>query len=41
VIKICNQSLKLGLDADYNAVRPKADQETWLVQLTLTFLFAS
>jgi hypothetical protein len=41
VIKIGDQSLKLGLDAYYNAVRPKADQETWLLQLTLTFLFAS
>jgi|GraSoiStandDraft_48_1057284.scaffolds.fasta_scaffold78275_1 hypothetical protein len=33
------QPAKLGLDAYYDAVRPKPDNDTWLVQLTLTFLF--
>jgi hypothetical protein len=32
-------SLKLDLDAYYNAIRPKADQDTWLLQVTLTLAF--
>ena len=36
VIPIGDQHLKLGVDAYYNAVRPKADQETWLIQFTAT-----
>jgi hypothetical protein len=37
-ILISGQPLKLALDAYYNAVRPKADEETWLLQFTATFL---
>jgi hypothetical protein len=33
------ESLKLSVDAYYNTVRPKADQETWLVEVTATLLF--
>ena len=33
------QPLKLGLDAYYNVVRPKAGNDMWVLQLTLTFLF--
>ncbi len=28
-----------GLDSYYNAIRPQAGHETWLLQITLTFLF--
>jgi hypothetical protein len=31
--------LKLDFDAYYNAIRPKADQDTWLLQVTLTLVF--
>jgi len=33
------QALKLDLDAYYNAVRPKAANGTWLLQVKLTFQF--
>jgi hypothetical protein len=33
------QPVKLDLDAYYNASRPKAGNETWLLQVTLTFQF--
>ena len=41
VIRIGDQPIKLGVDAYYNAVRPKADEETWLLQCTVTFLFSN
>jgi hypothetical protein len=31
--------MKLDFDAYYNAIRPKAGNETWLLQVTLTFQF--
>jgi hypothetical protein len=31
--------MKLDLDAYYNAIRPKAANETWLLQVTMTFQF--
>ena len=31
--------MKLDLDAYYNAIRPKAGNETWLLQAKLTFVF--
>jgi hypothetical protein len=31
--------LKLDVDAYYNAVRPEADRDTWLLKTTLTFMF--
>ncbi len=34
-----NQPVKLAIDSYYNAIRPEASNETWLLQLTLTFLF--
>jgi len=37
---IGDQHLKLAVDAYYNAIRPKADQETWLMKFTVTLLFA-
>jgi hypothetical protein len=33
------QPIKFGLDAYYNAIRPKAANETCLLQVTLTFVF--
>jgi len=33
------QPMKLDLDAYYNAIRPKAGNETWLLQATVTFQF--
>jgi hypothetical protein len=33
------QAMKLDLDAYYNAIRPKAANDTWLLQATLTLLF--
>ena len=33
------QPMKLDLDAYYNAIRPKAGNETWLLQAKLTFVF--
>jgi hypothetical protein len=37
--RVGGQPLKLDVDSYYNAVRPQAGSETWLLQLTLTFLF--
>jgi hypothetical protein len=37
--RIGDQPVKLALDAFYNAIRPKADSDTWLLQATLTFSF--
>jgi hypothetical protein len=37
--RLGSQPVKLDLDGYYNAVRPQASNETWLLQLTLTFLF--
>jgi hypothetical protein len=34
-----DQAMKLDLAAYYNAIRPKADQDTWLLQVTLTLVF--
>jgi hypothetical protein len=35
-----NQPVKLAIDSYYyNAIRPEASNETWLLQLTLTLLF--
>jgi hypothetical protein len=33
------QPLRLDVDAYYNAIRPAAGNETWLLQANLTFLF--
>lgn len=38
-IPLGEQPIKLDLDAYYNAVRPAAANETWLLQATLTFVF--
>jgi hypothetical protein len=37
--RLGGQPVKLAVDSYYNAVRPQAGNETWLLQLTLTFLF--
>jgi hypothetical protein len=39
VVRFGPQPIKLKLDAYYNAIRPKASNETWLLQATLTLLF--
>jgi hypothetical protein len=36
---IDDQAVKLAFDSYYNAIRPVAGQQTWLTQVTLTFLF--
>ncbi len=33
------QAVRVDLDSYYNAVRPQASNETWLVQLKFTFVF--
>ena len=37
--QLAGQAMKLDFDAYYNAVRPKAGNETWLLQVKLTFQF--
>jgi Putative MetA-pathway of phenol degradation len=39
VVRLGAQPIRLDLDAYYNAVRPKAGNETWLLQAKLTLLF--
>src|SRR5215831_10292494 len=38
-IRLGEQPIKLDLDAYYNAVRPKAGNETWMLQVTVSFQF--
>ncbi|HYZ40106.1 MAG TPA: hypothetical protein VE687_05680 [Stellaceae bacterium] len=38
-LRLGEQPIKLELDAYYNALRPKAANDTWLLQFTLTFQF--
>jgi hypothetical protein len=38
-LRLGEQPIKLDVDAYYNAIRPKAGNETWLLQVTLTFVF--
>jgi hypothetical protein len=37
--RVGSQSVKLALDAYYNAIRPEPSHEQWLLELTVTFLF--
>ena len=37
--RLDGQPVKVDLDGYYNAVRPQAGNETWLIQLKLTFVF--
>jgi hypothetical protein len=37
--QLIGHPVKLDLDVYYNAIRPKAANETWLLQVTLTFQF--
>jgi hypothetical protein len=39
LFRVGGQALRVDLDSYYNAVRPQASNETWLVQLKLTFVF--
>jgi hypothetical protein len=39
VVHVGEQRIKLSLDAYYNALRPKTDNDTWLLQTTVTFVF--
>ena len=39
--RIGNRPMKFSIDSYYNAIRPQASAETWLLQVTLTFLFAT
>jgi hypothetical protein len=38
-LRLDGQPVKLAVDSYYNVIRPLAGNETWLLQLTLTFLF--
>jgi hypothetical protein len=38
LVRLGEQSIKLDVDAYHNAIRPKAGNETWLLQVTLTFI---
>ena len=37
--KLGEQAVKAEVDGYYNAIRPQAGNETWLLQVTLTFVF--
>jgi hypothetical protein len=37
--RLSSHPMKLSVDSYYNAIRPEAGNETWLIQVTLTFLF--
>jgi len=39
LFRVDGQAVRVDLDSYYNAVRPQAGNETWLVQLKLTFVF--
>lgn len=39
VVRLGDQPLKLALDGYYNVVRPKAGNDTWLMQFTVTLQF--
>jgi hypothetical protein len=39
LFRVERQAVRLDLDSYYNAIRPQAGNETWLVQLKLTFVF--
>lgn len=39
LIRVGGQAVKFDLDSYYNAIRPTAGKETWLVQVKLTFVF--
>jgi hypothetical protein len=38
-LRFGEQPIKLDLDAYYNVIRPKAGNETWLLEVKLTFQF--
>jgi hypothetical protein len=40
VVRLGGQPVQLAVDAYYNAIRPQAANDTWLIQLTMTFIFA-
>ena len=37
--RVDGQVVKVDLNGYYNAIRPQAGNETWLIQLKLTFVF--
>jgi hypothetical protein len=39
LFRVDGQAVRVDLDSYYNAVRPEAGNDTWLVQLKLTFVF--
>jgi hypothetical protein len=39
VVRLSELPIRLNLGAYYNAIRPTAGSETWLMQVTLTFVF--
>jgi len=39
VVRLGDQPVKLALESYYNAVRPKAGNDTWLMQFTVTLQF--
>jgi hypothetical protein len=40
VVRFGDQPVQFEVDAFYNAIRPQADNDTWQLQLTMTFIFA-
>jgi hypothetical protein len=40
IVHLGEQPIKLELDAYYNAIRPTAEKDTWVLQATLTFIFS-
>ena len=39
LFQVDGQAVRVDLDGYYNAIRPQAGNETWLIQLKLTFVF--
>jgi hypothetical protein len=40
IVHLGEQPIRLDLDAYYNAIRPTAEKDTWVLQATLTFIFS-
>jgi hypothetical protein len=38
-MRLDDQPIKIAVDAYYNAIRPKANSDPWVLQVTLTFSF--
>jgi hypothetical protein len=39
ILRLGEQRIKLSVESYYNAIRPQAGNQNWLVQVTVTLLF--